>query len=134
MIHDKGISMKKELDLRRLSESWIKMHLVEEDSPDYEENFWAYSELSDLCYDEPEVCFAAIEAIRSLDNSDIILSNLAAGPLENLLAQHGELFIGRIEEIADQDPKIRKLLGAVWKNSISDSIWNRIQKIADKSW
>jgi len=124
----------KGLNLRELAESWIKIHYASEGSAEYSDNFWAYNQLSDLCYDAPEKCFEAIEMIRSLDNSDVILSNLAAGPMEDLLSNHGELLIGRIEKSVETDSQLRKLLGAVWQNSIPDSIWKRIQAIVSPSW
>jgi hypothetical protein len=124
----------KTIDLKKLAESWIKMHHTVEGSPEYTDNFWAYRQLCDLCEDEPELCFEAIEQIRSIDKSDAILSNLAAGPLEDLLSHNGELFIDRLEKLAEKDPQIRKLLGALWQNAIPDSIWKRIKIIADKSW
>lgn len=116
------------------SEGWIKTHRALEGSNEYKDNFWAYSDLCDFCEKDPELCFEMIEQIRSIDHSDIILSNLAAGPLEDLLVNHGELFIDRIEKIAVSDSQMRKLLGAVWKNSMSDSVWERIKAIADDSW
>lgn len=124
----------KELDLRKVAEGWIKMHHSSEDSAEYKDNFWAYSRLSDLCDNEPEKCFEVIGMIRSIDGSDVILSNLAAGPLEDLLSKHGELFIDRIEKATETDIQLRKLLGAVWQNSISDSIWKRLQAVAGAAW
>jgi hypothetical protein len=110
------------------------MHLSAEDSVEYKENFWAYSKLCDLCDDDPEICLKAIEIIRSKDGSEKILSNLAAGPLEDLLSQHGEIFIERFEKMAKVDAQFKKLLGAVWQNSIPDHIWKRIKSVAGKSW
>ncbi|MFZ5798137.1 MAG: DUF6869 domain-containing protein [Thermodesulfobacteriota bacterium] len=124
----------KESELKLLAESWIRMHHAEKDSHGYNENFWAYNKLCDLCDDEPIICFEVINKIRSLDGSDVILSNLAAGPLEDLLSQHGELIINKIEKLTEHDNQLKKMLGAVWKDSISDSIWKRIQAVASPSW
>lgn len=123
-----------ELNLDKLADSWIRMHHAVEESEDYKKNFWAYSELCDLCDDEPDDCFEVIELIRAKDGSDIIQSNLAAGPLEDLLSQHGEMFIDKIEQLAKNDIQFKKILGAVWQNSISDSVWSRIQRVASNSW
>jgi len=124
----------KDLDKKNIAESWIKMHHAREDSSDYKDNFWAYSRLSDLCEDKPENCFEIIELIRSIDGSDVILSNLAAGPFEDLLSIHGELFIERIEILSGTDVQLRKLLGAIWKNSIPDVIWKKVQSVSTPSW
>ena len=120
--------------LKKVAEAWIKLNLAERNSQEYEDLFWAYNQLSSFCDDEPEKCFETIRIIRSLNDSDVILSNLAAGPLEDMLVKHGELFIDRIEALAKNDPVYKKLLGAVWQNTISDNIWKRIQAIAGPSW
>lgn len=130
----KGDFIMEEIDLNKVAESWIKMHHFGEGSVEYNANYWAYCRLIDLCDDDPEKCFKVIELIRSIDGSDLILSNLAAGPLEDLLSKHGELFIDRIEKYAQTDPQLKKLLGAVWQNSISDAIWERIKALVDSSW
>ena len=62
------------------------------------------------------------------DSSQFILSNLAAGPLEDLLVRHGAAFIERAEHCSVEDPKFRAMLGMVWRNEISEAVWLRIQK------
>ena len=106
------------------------MHHGREDSDEYRRNFWAFDQISRLCVDDPEACWQVIHAIRLLDSSDRILSNLAAGPLEDLLVAHGESFIGRIEELALQDARFRKLLSGIWRNKISEGVWARLRALA----
>ena len=65
-----------------------------------------------------------------LDRSDQLLANLAAGPLEDLLAQHGERFIERVETLARQEPRFRFTLQMVWRNAISAPVWARLRKAA----
>lgn len=122
------------MDSLNLAKSWISMHKSIEGSDEYCEHSWAYNKLCDLCDDDPELCFDIIGVIRSLDGSDLILSNLAAGPLEDLLSMHGSDFIERIECLAKSDSQLKRMLGAVWKNSIPDPVWDRVKAIADKSW
>jgi hypothetical protein len=69
-----------------------------------------------------------------MDGSDSILGNLAAGPLEDLLVDHGPEFIDRVEILARQDRQFRRLLGAVWQNAMSDDLWNRVKAVAGPSW
>jgi hypothetical protein len=59
-----------------------------------------------------------MEMILDLDGTDTILSNLGAGPLEDLLVVHGDKFIDRVELLARQDRQFRKSLGIVWKNNV----------------
>lgn len=57
---------------------------------------------------------------------------LSAGPIEDLLARHGDVFIDRVEHGASGDPNFAKLLGGVWKNSMSDAVWERLQAVCDR--
>jgi hypothetical protein len=60
---------------------------------------------------------------------------LSAGPIEDLLAQHGDAFIDRVEIEARRDPSFAKVLGGVWQNSMSDEVWKRLQTVWDrKGW
>ncbi|WP_052689292.1 DUF6869 domain-containing protein [Xanthomonas albilineans] len=121
-------------DSQKIAVAWIKLHSVPEDSPEREGLFWAYSRVCDLVQDDPEQGWQIIETIRRLDGSDLILSNLAAGPLEDLLVAHGEKFIDHIEALAKDDQQLRKLLGATWQNDMSDALWARIRAVAAPSW
>jgi len=58
---------------------------------------------------------------------------LAAGPLEQVLSNHGGEIIDRVETLARQDPSFSSLLGGVWQNAMSDSVWERVQKYCNKS-
>jgi hypothetical protein len=113
-----------------LAAAWIALHHSAARSQAHNDNFWAFTTLSDLCESAPEQGWEFIEAIRRADGSDVILANLAAGPLEDLLVRHGPQFIERVEMLAASDPQFRKMLGALWKNSIRDDVWSRIQRVS----
>ena len=121
-------------EIRRLAESWVKLHHLPEEAPERDVHFWAFAQLNALVRDEPELAWQVAEAIRQLDISDQILANLAAGPIEDLLALHGEEFIDRVEALAQQDAVFKKMLGAVWRNDISDSVWRRLRAVAGPSF
>lgn len=123
-----------EHDSQQIATAWIKLHSAPEESPEREELFWAYNHVCDLIQDDPEEGWEIIETIRRLDESDLTLSNLAAGPLEDLLVAHGEKFIDRIEALAKDDQQLRKLLGATWQNDMPDALWARIRAVAAPSW
>jgi hypothetical protein len=119
---------------REVAEAWIRRHLLPENSAQKDELLWAWEMLDDLIRHSPEEAWRIIELIRTLDGSDIILSNLGAGPLEDLLAKHGPAFIERIEEGARRDEQLRRVLGVVWRNEIRQDIWDRLKAIAGPSW
>jgi hypothetical protein len=64
----------------------------------------------------------------------LVLANLGAGPLEDLLARHGSEFIEQFETLARQDAEFRRLLGVVWQNNIADDLWLRSKAVAGPSW
>lgn len=123
-----------EPDLQRIAENWVKLYKLPNDSSERGSLFWAFERFDDLCRNYPEEAWQVINLVRKLDASEIILANLAAGPVEDLLVTHGEEFIDRIEELAATDHEFRKLLGAVWKNKIADDIWARLKAVAGPSF
>lgn len=121
-------------ELQQLVEAWISLHHADPDSEEHRNNFWAYGRMSELCSHDPELCWHAIHRVRRRDSSEVILANLASGPVEDLLATHGEGFIERVEKVALEDEQFRRILGAVWQNEIDQPIWERIKAVAGSSW
>ncbi|MGE3282468.1 MAG: DUF6869 domain-containing protein [Alphaproteobacteria bacterium] len=119
--------------MNRIAEAWIRLYRLPEDSAEREDSFWSHERLRDLVDEEPEAAWDVIQAIRR-EGSDAVLSNLAAGPFEDLLVAHGDRFIDRIEDLAERDAQFRKLLGAIWRNSIPAELWKRIKAVAGPSW
>ncbi|HJU20771.1 MAG TPA: hypothetical protein VJ770_30350 [Stellaceae bacterium] len=118
----------------KIADAWLMLSYFPEKSEEHEKNFWAFERLSNLCENDPEAAWSVIEEIFQKDSNDLILSNLGAGPLEDLLAKHGAQFIDRIERRAAKDEKFRKLLGIVWRNEIPEDVWQRIKAVAAPSW
>ena len=63
-----------------------------------------------------------------------LMQVLAAGPLEDLLGDHGPTVIDRVESLAKTDAAFNLLLGGVWKNGMSDDIWDRVQACHNEVW
>jgi hypothetical protein len=83
-------------EIRSLSEAWIEHQLLSKETVN-EATFWAWERLRNLVRCEPEEAWKVIEAIRQANGSDCILGVLAADPLEDLLAEHGDECIDRVE-------------------------------------
>ncbi len=81
--------------------------------------------LYDACYENPEAAWIAILKILERDLTTDQMALLAAGPLENLLAQHGAAFIDRVEEQAKNSSRFNHLLGGVWRQDMPAEIWSR---------
>ena len=70
----------------------------------------------------------------SHDPDNHLMQVLAAGPLENLLSDHGPTVIDRIESLAKADASFNLLLGGVWKQGMADDVWDRVQACRNEVW
>ena len=124
-----------EVELDRIITAWIVAQQAKQGSPEYETNWWAVSEVIDWTLEgNGDRLWQFVLEIYKRDLPDEIIAVLAAGPLEDLLAKRGVDFIDRIEELARKDPKFNYLLGGVWRNTISDEVWQRVQVIRNHVW
>jgi hypothetical protein len=98
------------------------------------DNHWAFEALYEASHKNPDLCWELILQILHTPHADSVAEVLAAGPLEDLLALFGPQVINRVEETARKDPLFKDLLGGVWKNSMSEEIWNRVQACGGESW
>lgn len=96
------------------------------------ETFWAFDVFHDLESRDPEHAWTLILLILRLAPEDEgIRDNLAAGPLEGLLAHHGRIAVKWVEDEARRNPKFKELLAGVWKSGISELVWQRVQRAAE---
>ena len=121
-------------DLKKLSSDWIKLQYSKVEPRGADPLFWAYNELDDFCDDDPDVALDIILDILSNDSSKTMLANVGSGPLEDLLARHGSDVIDKIKHISESSLVLRQALGAVWKNSLDESVWSDVSDVADSSW
>jgi len=116
-------------DLIALADAWIALQRATKQ--EHEALFWAWESIHGLVDRDPETAWRVIDLIWRRDQDDWILANLAAGPVEDLLARHGPAFIDRIYLTARREPVFRKLLGGVWgRNRIAAPVWQRLKEIA----
>lgn len=94
---------------------------------------WAPDAITDLTYENPEALWEFVLEVLHRDPPVEVIEVLAAGPLEDYLAKCGEKVIARVEDRASADPKFRSLLGGVWKNSMTEEVWARVQACWDRS-
>jgi len=119
-------------ELAKLSDAWVK-HAYEIEAGNYEGEYsWAWDKEFDIKYENPSLHWQLILAVHSLDQSAPVAQVLAAGPLEDILANHGSEFIELIEAKAKEDPSFAFLLGGVWRSSMSEEIWGRVQAVWDR--
>ena len=122
-----------EAEIHALAADWVLYWKSPEGSVAREELSYAGHREYDLVREEPEVAWQLVLAVLRLDASSEIQEVLSAGPLEDLLSKHGEVIIGKVEREAKSDPAFAHLLGGVWQNSMSESVWSRVQAVWDRS-
>lgn len=120
-------------EIDSLVSTWIKRcQIIEtegDESPSAQNCFWAYEKLDDICWNDPKMALKIILEIVNETNAEFVLDNLAAGPLESLLARHGDKVIYLVESEAQKNSKFRELIQGVWRNTISDDVWIRLKKL-----
>lgn len=120
-------------ELQALAADWVLYWKSPEDSVARESLRSAADQEYRLVREEPETAWRLILAIHRQDKSSAIQEVLSAGPLEDLLAKHGEAFIEEVEREAKADPTFARLLGGVWRNAMSASVWSRVQAVWNRS-
>lgn len=91
----------------------------------------ATQRLVHLIEQEPEAAWLHILTLVREAPDEAHLSWVGAGPLEDLLCNHGSLFIDRIETTAAVDDRLRKCLGNVWgETSMAASVHSRMRRAA----
>jgi hypothetical protein len=133
--HVPPIPDSEESQIERLIEGWIAFA-----NADFEPRerlrhslSWANDKVNMMANEDPEFLWKFILAAysRDLGKAD---ADFAAGPLEDLLSQHGDKFIDRIEELALRDARFNFLLGGVWKHWTTDDVWQRIEAVRRTAW
>lgn len=79
---------------------------------------------------------AILSALKNTkaDPAHPTFQNLAAGPLEDLLSDHGAELIEKVETEARRNPSFNLLLGGVWEGGMTKEIWGRVQAARLKVW
>ena len=117
-------------DKIKLAKSWIFAQKLGMDSSGYKKHRWAVDELIDLADDKPEELRELVLEILKQDSSDEIVKMVGAGPLEDLMVNHGEKYIDRIEEQFLKSDVFKAAMKSVWLDGEDTSLSARFFKIA----
>lgn len=121
-------------EMEALVRAYVEYARTDETSQRKDELFWAFKTVSRLSEQEPEQCFDFIVAVLRYDQGDRVMELVAAGPMEDLLVHHGPDVIDRLEATAKLNPAFRDMLGGVWRNEITESVWNRVMAARGPTW
>lgn len=117
-------------DTDKLAKSWIFAQKLGVDSPGYEKQSWAVDKVIDLADQAPDELWQLILRILELDSSEKIINAVGAGPLEDLMAKHGESFIVKVEEQASKSEVFKQTMRSVWLDSDDTRVYARFFEIA----
>jgi len=91
----------------------------------------------ELPREDPELCLESI--ITVLDHIDCsspnrLLAALAAGPLEELLVENGDVVVEQVEVLARRNQEFRLLLNGVWDSTIEPEVLSKLAKYRNQRW
>lgn len=110
--------------------SWMAIQDALAGSDTYEQNFWAHEELADLCESTPEDAWEVIVALAGAANTEPLLEAIGAGPLQDLMTQHGEEYIAQVEREAGENARFRRAMAGAWLDSDDTPVWAKFYEIA----
>ncbi|MCP5304387.1 MAG: hypothetical protein H6953_02980 [Chromatiaceae bacterium] len=87
--------------------------------------------------ENPTLCLEAIEEVLARIDAkpgNRYFQVLAAGPLEDVLNEHGKVVVDQVAEMARQNPEFRLLLNGVWPSEIDPSVLEKLQKFRGEPW
>ena len=120
-------------ELGTLATGWIKYRLDPKNEGTWDAWNRSSEYLDEAVENSPLDAWRMILVIYGLDQSKWIQGSLAAGPIEQLLSDHGPQMIETVEMQASNDPLFAKLLAGVWQLEMSDDVWARVQAVCDRS-
>ena len=118
-------------DKTRLAKSWIFAHKLGVDKIGYEQHSWAVDEVIEMAIDKPNDLWDLILEILKIDDSNEIVAAVGAGPLEDLMVNHGPDFIEKIEEQAESSSAFKNAMKSTWLDSEDTTLYKKFYHIAD---
>jgi hypothetical protein len=116
------------LDVNRI----VREYIAYGEAPLGQESWgWASDRMNHVISGAPDVAWEVVTTLIDVAPSDRSLGFFAAGPLEDLLSQHGPALIARVEEHARTNAKFRRALAQVWRLGMTDDVWQRVRRAAD---
>ena len=116
----------------KLAEQWVH-HILDvnngiETGSDKDLYFDATIVLDGLCRKKLGDAWIVItEIFEGHSDKEIVMDNLAAGPLEDLLTYHGAEAINLIKKYCDIHNSFKDILSGVWRNNMDLSVWEELQ-------
>lgn len=119
------------MSMPELARAWVEQN--SKSDRDRDDNLFALMDYeSDLREEDPDRAIDLIVEILKIETNPVLLSLLAAGPLEDVISMQT---IDRIEREASADKRFHDLLGGVWYYRASDELKARLDAlVGDNKW
>jgi Family of unknown function (DUF6869) len=112
-----------------LARAWVEQY--SKSARDRDDNFFAMMDYErDLREEDPDKAIDVIVEILKLETNPVMLSLLAAGPLEDVISM---ATIDRIEREAAADKRFHDLLGGVWYYRAPDELKARLDALVGQN-
>ncbi|MEM6901445.1 MAG: DUF6869 domain-containing protein [Pseudomonadota bacterium] len=110
-------------------ETLVDQWFLDQEVPENTESTLAIERVMDMTRDaSPQTQLSFIRRAVEKAETDHQLAIIAAGPLEDLLSDHGPDVIDDVVAVSRQDPKFRRTMTGVWRQDMPDSVWQKIEK------
>ena len=119
------------MSVGELARAWVEQY--SKSDRDRDDNFFAMMDYErELREEDPDRAIDLIVEILRIETNPVMLSLLAAGPLEDVISMET---IDRIEREATSNKRFHDLLGGVWYYRAGDELKARLDAlIADNRW
>lgn len=104
-------------EIEALADSWIKATeagLGPNGNKGNDNLNWAVEKMLDIPYKEPELAWEIIITIIKKNPSPKVISQLGAGPLEDIMRYHGNNFMKRVEKAVVENALFKDCMKSVW--------------------
>ena len=115
-------------------QAYLDMLRSEHGTAQHNESFWSFMIMTELVSDYPDEAFSVIKELLQIDDSPEVVGQVAAGPIEDLLVEHGLELIDAIEDEARKNPNFNHALGGVWQSDSLPEVWERVERVRKTSW
>jgi hypothetical protein len=117
------------MSVAELARAWVEQY--SKSDRDRDDNFFAMMDYErDLREEDPDKAIDLIVEILKIETNPVMLSLLAAGPLEDVISMET---IDRIEREASADKRFHDLLGGVWYYRASDELKARLDALVGQN-
>lgn len=111
-----------------IANSWVRYHLL-----GAEVDYWAIEALNELISKDPLAAWKVICEINShpIDETwlEFVDGCIGAGPLESLIALHGETILTEVLNEASCSDRLRRQLAVIYESSIGVNNWKKIRNL-----